>query len=1442
MPFPKLFKRRRTTSVINDTTHAVVSQSLTVPPLPDLRYSMSMPQLVIPQNGLPIAVSPPPVNGGSGFVNGPPPAANGQPPTVNGHPPAVNGHLNGSIPTDSKLLPPTPVSPQVSSAPSEIADNMGDMWRDINDRSPNISKAEKIINKISDTAGTAVKTESSTDGVVGFVKSVVANDTVKAIGNTILEGVPGMMSALETLTEVHPFLKGAEMQRRDNDQKRNALFGKIKDVMFILLELKDFKKDDTRTTPDNKPVLSRLASICKDMKKDIQDCYNVINTQEKRSLSIKFLKAGAWNKELASYATRFTNRRADLTFALSLRTAVTIEEMNTKMMDMFTTMMTPQERDMGRWIDQNGGEKVVLGNDKKCAAMIKYEASIAASNGAVGHADKTRSGTDEDSKKEEKAIAALRKEYRDDIQGIIQENLESYSKRFEMGLDDLGKDLGNKIQHQGDRLIKYLRGGPHQRIKDKIIYHVWKDQGWKGSAKTRPLVLALRDYFVERIEYSKLPPTQDVVQKQRPISSVPKEDDDEDDTETDMSVPLPDSWMAAYLQVKRLRYLEQALDPDASGFTTISEINNFTHQRPEDWSFPRWCSYWAIGWQIYATKYCVEIEELFGQIDLLKAEIAVKMPGNTGFVNTYIEGCWTYVSALTSSIERYTGTETWLEEKFKPYIQSQEKILKERLEKIEYDVDSLETVALLLRVTASKEYVPVIDLVWSNRFVQSIFILLALLIRRHVAKMHLCLKQEINSDELWDDMDTLVWVTDAVWARFIDLKEQFQHQEIVDLKLMFEWLSCGLFKNYWKWDKQVDPKYFVENDPTVWTSDTIRELDPSELVGILTYTSDSDDSSSDTSSESGDSDADSSGTPTVLPSVVGATEAAAAEATPKTDSASPVLSKPSEAEMSITGTWYGFHATETQSPFLAMVCFNVKCGDRQEESECETKISGDGVSMGGQSFTLSGTINSADQPVGSLALTFERIYTDDGTSIQYHGIFKSERETMTGTFERSIASGSFLFKKVPSSAIMCARPMVPELSTKELWSFALNVVVSDLRRKTPSVSYICERMTSVRRVIGFMYQDNRDLLTETEGQAEYSKLLKTFSFEQIREINKLYEWYNRAADLQPGNTCDGCASSLIRSRIVCLDCMSTDGPEQTVDFCSKLECIASESIPQRTDVQHSSSHLMVRFRDLLLIKDYFAIKQRARSALDYALEHYNHPTDDISFTLPLPSSPILISSVANVDGDSNTETQTNVPVIVEMLQRRFRSMRKNRSPALDPGTPVTPCSGLLSAAVTPVEATPDESMNCVVCHERVVAPCWNCVPCYGNTWLCDSCEKATNELAPWDYQKRYRAEVEAMGGKDDRTAHTVFHAMVRVVRPSTEAKPNGNDAAAASTTELSSPLGQWEQIEKRVQELVTARFEAVNSQVNSRLDAVETKLATGLANIERLLNLMAARS
>ncbi|KAJ7157924.1 hypothetical protein C8R43DRAFT_996328 [Mycena crocata] len=1207
---PKVFRRQRTTGDLKSrASEPPGSSNLTQPalyeptPTPDLRRGMSVPLLAIPGSHLSSA-----------------------------------SLMHLPIGFESKMLPPTP-GPETSPV---VPDGMTVMWRGLENRDANISRSEKMLNKISDTAAGAVNGVGASDGVVGIFKSVAANEDVQAIGKTILEGVPAIMSALEALTDIHPFLKAAylpfkliyhqETQRRENDQKRTTLFEKIKDVMLVLLELKDVKKDDTRTTPEGQPMLSRLALVCKEMNKDIEECYNVLNTQEKRSVGIKFLKASSWNKVLGEYALRFTTTRERLVFALNLKSAVTMDEMNSnmkKMMDMFMTMMSPQERDMGRWIDENGGEKVVLGSDSKCAAMIQYEATLTTVRG--GRFEKAKTSDDGRKKNEARAIAALRQEYRQDIQTVIQENLESFSKRFQLGLDDLGKDLSNKIQHQGDRLIKYLKGGPHGRLKDKMIYHVWREQGWKGSAKTRPLVLSIRDYFVERVEHSKLASApKDSLQK-RPVSTVPgQEDDNDDDPEADISVPLPDSWMIAYLQVKRLRYLQQAFDADCSGFVTISEINSFTQGRPLDWSLPQWISYWAIGWQISATKYCVEIEELFSQMFLLRKQIGIQMPGNKRYVNDYLNMTWDYVTALTSSIERYDSPPQWLEQKFTDYVESQEKILKERLEKIDYDIESLETITTLV--------------LHGTRIEQSVFVLIALLMRRDVAKMHVCLKREIASWELEDAGDTVQWVVDAAYARFIELKESFLHQE-VDVKQTFEFYSCGLFKNYYNWGDSTNMKYFMDSDMAAWSSvNTIRLLDQSELDHLM--------ETSDSESEESESDVASiaSSSPVSTKSHTVEESSADSDSQPgspvKLATTIPTETKPSSAEMDITGTWHGWHWTDTRKPCLPMSRLKIKCGKQNPESESETAFSGNG-SWIEREWVLNGTMNSAGQPQATLAVNFERTYDDDGSVFRYNGTFSTSHSILTGTFTSSISEGFFFFKKVPESNVLCSRPLTLQLSPKELWSFACDAVIRRLGRQKPSLSYITNRMAKIRRAVQFMHRT--EYRNATLGDAEiieWAELQKSFSFEEISELYKLYFWYQRAGDLQPQDySCDGCDETIKRSRVLCLNC--TSGSGGSIDLCSKPSCIASATLPQRTDVTHLSSHLMVKTRDLLLLRDHFMLKQRAEQSLNDARALYSNSKDN---------------------------------------------------------------SNLLSIKIASETSSP-RAFNCVICNESVVTPCWYCLDC-----------------------------------------------------------------------------------------------------------------------------------
>jgi hypothetical protein len=113
-----------------------------------------------------------------------------------------------------------------------------------------------------------------------------------------------------------------------------------------------------------------------------------------------------------------------------------------------------------------------------------------------------------------------------------------------------------------------------------------------------------------------------------------------------------------------------------------------------------------------------------------------------------------------------------------------------------------------------------------------------------------------------------------------------------------------------------------------------------------------------------------------------------------------------------------------------------------------------------------------------------------------------------------------------------------------------------------------------------------------------------------------------------------------------------------------------------------------------------------------------------------------------------------------------------------------------------------------------------------------------DEMAPWDFQKRYRAENKA-------DAHNIFHLLVRVTGPTlTDVKQGGE----VSSKDASALPNEWERVEQRI-------IEAVNSHVDKRLEEMESRLTAGLSkrldevesglkqqlfaglsNIERLLN------
>lgn len=127
-----------------------------------------------------------------------------------------------------------------------------------------------------------------------------------------------------------------------------------------------------------------------------------------------------------------------------------------EMAQMLKAMQTPNERRLEKWFKDNGHSNVsaVLANPSQCAQLLQFEGELGPGM--------------QQSMTEEARIASLRRDYYEDIKVAIQDNMEGFMQRFEMGLDQLKDDLKSSITHEGDRMMRALSGGPHKRIKDKV--------------------------------------------------------------------------------------------------------------------------------------------------------------------------------------------------------------------------------------------------------------------------------------------------------------------------------------------------------------------------------------------------------------------------------------------------------------------------------------------------------------------------------------------------------------------------------------------------------------------------------------------------------------------------------------------------------------------------------------------------------------------------------------------------------------------------------------------------------------------------------------------------------------------------------------------------------------------------------------------------------------
>ncbi|KAJ7757039.1 hypothetical protein B0H16DRAFT_1885755 [Mycena metata] len=1102
------------------------------------------------------------------------------------------------------------------------------------------------------TIVTNVKTVLDTAGVLEAVENGI---------NSFMEGMPVLMSALDEVAKLHPFIGVAvmafkavwalEQKRRDNDRKILALHMEMKEMMGVLLQLKSVKDADA-VAPDGSTIKGRMQVIVVGTADDIKACFNACDTYSKKKL------------------IAFTKRRSEFEFAMAAHTAVgvdeanralktvdqTTQEMNAKMdmmLKLFQQFVTPEQKEMDRQIQQRGGS-AVLNNNKALEELNDYENRFFPQKTAAVHVGQMARPSD---------WQDLKDDLHTDPDVAMEQNMIVFTRKFEVQKRQIIDELSRAVERQGDRVIAAINAGPH----DKIIDPVQRPHHLEGNGLARHFVMALRDYFQEDH-----PKRRDRNEHDHPVVVIDKEDE----------------WALEYISVLRLQAISEAWDDDASGFVTIAEVNAFTTARPLDWSLPRWIAYWAVGqhqtMQLYTNKILLLLQKMFAILPNI-------LPVNKSSVDT------------TCTVNEP------LQAKFKSFVEAEETRLRANLEAVQYDIDAYDTLEL---VTGP------------GRIDRYLLPLLYLLLERHFEIIRLCQTRIVHPDELWDAVDTLEWVGDAVRIRMDDLQTIFKQQKF-DLKQQFKGFAFGLASYEYLNEKSLlwDPKRVQEEEFPTYVYDDSVEAKAIDAKKITNYPLDQ---------EPLDFDA---------------------YAPPKPEPVDDAAPKALEAVAGMLGHWNGF-----LFPTGGMISMDLKPSSTQGEDVQLFTASG---RSNGTDFNLMAECRVGDDP-GIVSFTWQRSFPARLPTQYVNGTWSAATETLSGTWDMDEDPaghrGSFVFKRLTPEHT-CFVPSPVDLAANKpraLWAFAIAAVLYDIRKSRWSWSFFKERRDIRKRFVEFHIRSTKDWgppMTDDDWD-EFSRIRKAFTAADSRFLYSLAENQIRATTGHTAN-CDNCGCRIGGARgINCLVCQMKD-TFNTIDFCSASGCIDNRVVRASLPKPHLPHHDLMKVQRVIHTRQFGETYRNAKAALKQARTFFK-------------------SSPAGAAGPEYSE-----------------------SPSV-----LLPLSGVSAA---PSEGLPS-GPACRVCTKLAVQPCWYCVQCGEDSFIC------------WDCDLK-GAEVVKFGGHDFRT-----HDLVRV-----------QELVEEHDLSVEERLGELEDRFTKHEKAMDERLERMEAAVNGRMEKMEAAVDGRMEKMEKLL-------
>ncbi|KAI0265382.1 hypothetical protein BC834DRAFT_825189 [Gloeopeniophorella convolvens] len=1183
-----------------------------------------------------------------------------------------------------------------------------------------------------------------------FSKSGVGK-AVKEGVNHFFEGMPVFMNALDAVADLHPFIGVVvlafktvytlELKRRDNEAKTIALYVEMKDMMSVLLQLRDMH-DEQIVSPDQTTLEDRLKTLVETTAKDIKECSNTCDAYAKKTLLAKVVQGPMWDSRLLTFVSMFNKRRTEFEFALSIHTSLGVDSANTKldglgeaaeqlnakmntMLALFQEMVNPEQKGLASALRAKGGVKAVRENDK----AIRELQNIA--NKSVG-------GEEDSSDASATTFNRFKSEVFEDPGTAIDRNLTIFSRKYEVQKRQIIDELTLVVKRESDRVIQEVTNGPHDRILDRDIYDIWKEMRWRDNVKARHFVMAFRDYYVEKISSE--------AQAVRGVSSVSNSRD-------------PDAWAIQFIDILHLQPILEFFDDDTSGFITIKEMNRFTSSRPIDWSLPLWVAYWGVGWKSSMINYAKSIEHLWSKMDGMHTAVLAPNRDSVARYQIYV---WRLVHKLTATLTDSDPDTTYLD-RFQSPITAEEERLKKNLEAVDYVIDGLDTLKLIIG---------------EGRLEKTLFPLIYLFMKHHYDIMRVARRTIISKREIWDAIEGMQLIEGAINDRHAEI-DVFRQQKM-DVTEQFQSFACGIFKYYYQQQDLMTIEYIQNLDvPIVGygdTSDSESDLDPADVL----------------KQEYKDN--------VPLDDWVYDGE---------------TIHKGVDASHQRLGHWHGYWYTGIGEDYpwgcdtmLTMVLM---------PAEGEQTVRADAWCNLGR-FKMDGTWTEGENREIKLTLRVTYISVMDREVVEYIMVdfHPDSPSTLAGvwgmTADPAWSYGAMGFRRTPSHYLIhYPTPFqMGEEKARSLWKFAINCMLDDVRRERWSWSYLAERrdkreayMALAARVLYNEYtyhtEEEDDLVAIVKGLTPADAC---FYASRVR-LRRATTW------IHGGIHCDNCSAFIGPIRLVCMDCKSDSYAGNTLDICDAPACVSSHIFRSDLASPHAPTHRLLKARTALTSRQFGRVYAAAHRALE--------KTEPIRRT---------IASRKAKPGSVHEDVSGERVSVEEAYFEEDDIVQEDADVEED-----------LHAADR------DDVPRCGSCHEAVDLPCWFCIICEADLYICDACDAQdiTSFSGPWDSHDTSHHLIRCQEPEPEYHTITVDQRVAKVEERIDEMRSQFSTYFDALTTRVDGVTSEVSGFSKTVEE----RLHGLSSRVdglNGRFDELSGRfdeLNGQLGSIEQLLQLLA---